>query len=257
VIGEDGSVFFWNEESPFIVQADPGIAPLVLSDGKIFFHGGESLVFEEFVFPEIGDDNFDWPEMGIAPEVFFSYSDSIGDPEALERKIQLMEEQRVGLLEYRQQILEKEQALRESLIRKEEKVRREMEYGLRERERAMRDGEQARREAIEQKLHALEKQQAIRHKERAELLRRMEAEIDLAPGGRLVIGRPTSYSIEDQLVADGFIRPGESFSFDLNGKRLKINGQKQPDPIFQRYQRLYEHMTGEPLNEKSRIEIKR
>lgn len=47
--------------------------------------------------------------------------------------------------------------------------------------------------------------------------------------------------LKNELQRDGLIQ-GKHFSFELNSKRLKINGKKQPEHIFLKYQELCESM---------------
>ena len=59
-----------------------------------------------------------------------------------------------------------------------------------------------------------------------------------------------------QLNKDGFLLPEKSNVVKLTGKYLRINGEKMPEVIFEKYKRLYEEETGIPLGEKNVIEFK-
>ena len=57
--------------------------------------------------------------------------------------------------------------------------------------------------------------------------------------------------IRDELLNDGFITDiDEDFKFDLNEKRLKINGKKQDQAIYEKYKNLIEDNTGVELEGK-------
>mgnify|MGYP001179576900 CR=1 FL=1 len=50
--------------------------------------------------------------------------------------------------------------------------------------------------------------------------------------------------IEKQLKRDGLLKNGKLNKIELNNKQLKINGEKMPEVIFQKYKNLYENETG-------------
>lgn len=63
-------------------------------------------------------------------------------------------------------------------------------------------------------------------------------------------------TIEQHLLKDGYIKAGESYEFVMNGKGLlKINGKKQSETVYKRYQRLYEGISGDELDGKDRFVI--
>ena len=56
--------------------------------------------------------------------------------------------------------------------------------------------------------------------------------------------------IRDQLLSDGFIDDiNDSFKFNLNEKRLKINGKKQAEDIYDKYKKLIEDNSGLELED--------
>ena len=59
-----------------------------------------------------------------------------------------------------------------------------------------------------------------------------------------------------QLNKDGFLLPEKENSVKLTGKYLKINSEKMPQVIFEKYKRLFEEETGIPLSDKNVIEFK-
>ncbi len=61
--------------------------------------------------------------------------------------------------------------------------------------------------------------------------------------------------IGNQLNRDGFLLPDKENKVLLTGKYLKINGEKQPSNIWNKYKSLFEEETGVPLNKKSRLEF--
>jgi bla regulator protein blaR1 len=50
--------------------------------------------------------------------------------------------------------------------------------------------------------------------------------------------------IEKQLKKDGLLKSGKTNKVELNNKQLKINGEKMPEVIFEKYKKLYEGETG-------------
>ncbi len=57
------------------------------------------------------------------------------------------------------------------------------------------------------------------------------------------------------LNKDGLLIPGKQNTVELTYKHLKINGEKQPENIFQKYKRIFEAATGMPLQKKSQIKF--
>ena len=55
---------------------------------------------------------------------------------------------------------------------------------------------------------------------------------------------------------DGYLLPDKENSVKLTGKYLKINSEKIPQVIFEKYKRLFEEETGIPLSDKNVIEFK-
>ena len=61
--------------------------------------------------------------------------------------------------------------------------------------------------------------------------------------------------MEQKLLLDGLIKDTKNYRFQLNGKRMKVNGKKQPKAIWKQYKKYYETLTGKKLNGKSGISI--
>jgi len=76
------------------------------------------------------------------------------------------------------------------------------------------------------------------------------------PGNRQSWGNGT---VVDKLGAalnsDGLLKPHKSNKVELSGKRLKINGEKMPSGLFEKYKSIYEQATGALLTRKSKIEF--
>jgi hypothetical protein len=63
-------------------------------------------------------------------------------------------------------------------------------------------------------------------------------------------------TIEQQMLRDGFIESTEEYKFQLSGKgKLRINGKRMPDGVFERYKNLYERSTGSRLGQGDEVEI--
>jgi bla regulator protein BlaR1 len=77
-----------------------------------------------------------------------------------------------------------------------------------------------------------------------------------AEHGILVSSSSLQQTIEQQLLRDGFIERGDSYQFVINGKGvIKINGKKQTETVYNKYQQLYERMSGDQLDGKDRLII--
>jgi hypothetical protein len=58
-----------------------------------------------------------------------------------------------------------------------------------------------------------------------------------------------------KLNEDGLLLPDQDNQIELTGKHLKINGEKQPSNIWNKYRRLFESETGTTLEKQSRIKF--
>ncbi|MFZ1752026.1 MAG: M56 family metallopeptidase, partial [Saprospiraceae bacterium] len=54
-------------------------------------------------------------------------------------------------------------------------------------------------------------------------------------------------ALGSSLNRDGFLIPGKENKVELTGKYLKINGEKQPENIYQKYKRIFEEQSGAVL----------
>lgn len=59
--------------------------------------------------------------------------------------------------------------------------------------------------------------------------------------------------IGSQLNRDGFLIAGKKNKIELSGKNLKINGEKQPSNIWNKYKELFEQETGMPLSKDTKL----
>ena len=63
-------------------------------------------------------------------------------------------------------------------------------------------------------------------------------------------------AIEQEMLNDGFIEDTEAYKFQLSGKgKLRINGQRMPEGVYERYKRLYERTTGSKLGRGDEVVI--
>ncbi len=65
-----------------------------------------------------------------------------------------------------------------------------------------------------------------------------------------------SDAIGNSLNRDGLLIPGQENKVELTGKLLKINGEKQPNNIFQKYKRVFEETSGTVLEKNSKLQFK-
>ena len=64
-----------------------------------------------------------------------------------------------------------------------------------------------------------------------------------------------SDAIGGALNRDGLLIPGQENKVELTGKHLKINGEKQPGNIYQKYKRIFEEQSGTTLQKNSKLEF--
>ena len=69
-------------------------------------------------------------------------------------------------------------------------------------------------------------------------------------------GSNLEQKIGTQLNSDGFLLEGKENAVKLSGKYLRINGDKMPEVIFEKYKNLFEEETGIPLSKDTVIEFK-
>ena len=62
--------------------------------------------------------------------------------------------------------------------------------------------------------------------------------------------------IGNSLNRDGLLIPDQENSVELTGKYLKINGEKQPSNIWNKYKRIFEEQSGAVLQKNSNLEFK-
>ena len=64
-----------------------------------------------------------------------------------------------------------------------------------------------------------------------------------------------SSRIERELVRDGFIDSGSDYKLEINDQRMKVNGKKVSDEVFEKYKKLYERSTRSKMNKRSNMSI--
>ncbi len=83
-------------------------------------------------------------------------------------------------------------------------------------------------------------------------VRDLDIEIDDLVGNT---GSTVSDKLGDALNRDGLLLIDRNNTVELSGKSLKINGEKQPTNIHDKYKRLWEDGTGTTLQAKDRISL--
>jgi bla regulator protein BlaR1 len=120
--------------------------------------------------------------------------------------------------------------------------------------------EQSREHANQWRAEQDRMRQELRHLEsgKAEDLRALERELSMLEQPQpFVYGfKYPSVSLSDQMVRDGLVAPGDEVEVQLTPDKLKINGEKMPDSIHQKYLRLYEQQQGIELSGNSKVEFK-
>jgi beta-lactamase regulating signal transducer with metallopeptidase domain len=59
--------------------------------------------------------------------------------------------------------------------------------------------------------------------------------------------------ISEMLNKDGLLREYKSNKIEITGKHLKINGEKMPNALFEKYKNIYQESTGAPLTKNSKM----
>lgn len=62
-------------------------------------------------------------------------------------------------------------------------------------------------------------------------------------------------SLTDEMIQDGLVEPGNEVEVQLTPDKMKINGEKMPESIHQKYLRMYEQQQGVELSGNSRVEF--
>ena len=101
--------------------------------------------------------------------------------------------------------------------------------------------------------------QELRHPESGnqEDLRALERELSMLDQQQPFVYdfRSPGLSLSDQMVRDGLVEAGDEVEVQLTPGKLKINGEKMPDSIHQKYLRLYEQQQGIELSGNSKVEF--
>lgn len=181
------------------------------------------------------------------------------------------------------QLTEEEAARREELSKQQEVLSRQYEEALRAFEKAkLRDSQEAERmqlrvEALQRELEerAARLEDLHGHQLRGQLQlmevpdasarffapQMLEVVPQVEPGvffhtdGIGFFDSNVKGAFERQLRRDGHLQSGRSYTLELTGKKLWINGEKQSEEVYEKYRRIYEEATGVDLSRKSRIEI--
>jgi len=69
------------------------------------------------------------------------------------------------------------------------------------------------------------------------------------------VNRDVQQYLGQKLNEDGLLLPDQDNQIELTGKHLKINGEKQPSNIWNKYKRLFESETGTLLEKQSKIKF--
>lgn len=119
--------------------------------------------------------------------------------------------------------------------------------------------EQSREHANQWRAEQDKMRQELRHLEsgKGEQLRAIERELSMLDHPQpFVYGfNSQSLSLSDQMIRDGLVEEGEEVEVQLTPGKLKINGEKMPDSIHQKYLRLYEQQQGIELSGNSKVEF--
>ena len=62
-------------------------------------------------------------------------------------------------------------------------------------------------------------------------------------------------NLTDEMIQDGLVEPGNEVEVQLTPNKLKINGEKMPENIHQKYLKMYEQQQGLELSGNSKVEF--
>lgn len=65
-----------------------------------------------------------------------------------------------------------------------------------------------------------------------------------------------SKRIQKELIKDQIIQKGDSFQLKMTSKLMRVNGAKQPEPVFQKYLKIYSDHTGRNFGDGAKIVFK-
>ena len=110
-----------------------------------------------------------------------------------------------------------------------------------------------RQRELQREMHRMQKEKHRMQQEQQNMAERMyQRHLELPT----FAGRTDIQSImEQQLIRDGFVQHDESYKFTLKSGKLKINGKKQPQGVYERYKDLYERHTNINLEDGSVLKL--
>lgn len=143
---------------------------------------------------------------------------------------------------------------REELAQWQKEHQKEMEQHLRERQAELKHQKE------ELKQYQKEIEEEIRRSTKE--LKDSFTEMDFEDMGsfRFVFPPTGNYSGDDfqnEMLQDGLIDDPSDYRYELTDKYFKVNGEKQPAHIHEKYKALYEALHDEKLGSNSKVEIKR
>ena len=119
--------------------------------------------------------------------------------------------------------------------------------------------QQSRAQADQWRAEQEQMRSEIRHQQSGNEEQQREIEIELGPMDQM---QPLYYeyhtprlSLSDQMVRDGLVPPGAEVEVQLTPDKMKINGEKMPESIHERYLKLYEEQQGIELSGNSKVEF--
>lgn len=133
---------------------------------------------------------------------------------------------------------------------------REQTEAYRKQQQVWREQSRAQQDAMRQEQNQLRKEYRGQLSWSDEDQRAMERDLGLEQGTMLRYIVPTPrLSLSDQMVQDGLVEPGTEVEVQLTPDKLKINGEKMPESVHQKYLKLYEQQQGVELSGNSRVEF--
>lgn len=126
----------------------------------------------------------------------------------------------------------------------------------------MRDVREEMEKAVElQRVQQKEMREQFRAQERERIvIGREQARVERERVQQLKLHHAQSKANErlvEELFKDGLIQDKDSYRLKLNKQSLIINGKEQPASVLKKYRELYEKQSGNKMDNKSRIEIRK
>ncbi len=253
----------------------------IIVDGDVLFIDGEEILTDTIIkgigrqFKFFGDSmrfstlpRFEWNFDG---DRFFFNSDSnwigifedgkFGESFEWIQGEDWAKEYQLEMEEWKENFLENKENWKEQLRMSEEQVRElieqqelnklhlkeEIEQHLRNQHIQQEEMMRLRKQQIEEQARDRERRFKERERRREDVIRRNFIRPDMIFGGD-----SAENALIKELYRDGLIDPDKGYSIKMDHKKLRINGEKMPDVLYEKYKKIIQRYSGD---EDSKIDI--